>query len=57
MWVRADTINGYMCGFRVYVRKQEETTLNGLGGNVVMEFTYAIVGKNYTSSCEDKRTN
>ena len=29
----------------------------GLGGNVVMELVHIIVGKNYTASCEDKRTN
>ena len=29
----------------------------GLDGNVVMEVIHVIVGKNYTASCEDKRTN
>ena len=29
----------------------------GLDGNVVMEVIHVIFGKNYTASCEDKRTN
>ena len=45
MCVKAEAINGYMCGFRVYVGKQENNTEMGLGANIVMELTYVIVGK------------
>ena len=37
MCVRAEAINRYMCGFRVYVGKQGNNTEMGLGGNIVME--------------------
>lgn len=57
MWVKADKINGYVCGFRVYVGKQGNNTKMGLGSNVVIELTKAIVGKNYTGSCKGKNTN
>ena len=43
MWVKADKINGYVCGFRVYVGKQGNNTKMGLGSNVVIELTKAIL--------------
>lgn len=44
VWVRADSINGYVCQYEVYTGKQGNNAEVGLGGNVVTRLTRDLVG-------------
>ena len=47
IWVRADSLNGYICQFECYTGKKGDTTEVGLGGSVVTRLTRDLVGQNY----------
>ena len=47
VWVRADSVNGYVCQYEVYTGKQGSTKEVGLGGNVVVRLTRDLVGRSY----------
>ena len=47
VWVRSDSLNGYVCQFSVYTGKEGSTTEVGLGGNVVKKLSQSITGKNH----------
>ena len=47
VWVRADSINGYVCQYEVYTGKQGNNAEVGLGGNVVTRLTRDLVGRSY----------
>lgn len=47
VWVRADSVNGYVSQFEVYTGKQGDTVEVGLGGSVVTRLTRALVGQHY----------
>ena len=46
VWVRADSINGYICDFDVYTGKQDAPQKN-LGANVVRKLSQPLAGGNY----------
>ena len=46
VWVRADSINGYICDFDVYIGKQDAPQKN-LGANVVRKLSQPLAGGNY----------
>ena len=46
VWVRADSINGYVCDFDVYTGK-EELAENNLGAKVVKKLSRPLVGGKY----------
>ena len=47
VWVRADSLNGYICQFAVYVGKEGERVEVGLGQKVVEKLTRKLVGGQY----------
>ena len=47
VWVRADSFNGYICEFMVYVGKEGGRTEVGLGQKVVERLTRVLVGGHY----------
>ena len=47
VWVRADSLNGYICQFAVYVGKEGERVEVGLGQKVVEKLTRELVGGQY----------
>ena len=46
VWVRADSHNGYMCNFDIYIGKEKSTEVN-LGAKVVKKLSRTLVGKRY----------
>ena len=46
VWVRADSINGYICDFDVYTGKDDAPHKN-LGANVVQKLSEPLAGGNY----------
>ena len=46
VWVRADSINGYICDFDIYTGKQDAPQKN-LGANVVRKLSQPLAGGNY----------
>ena len=57
MWVRADAINGYVSALQVYVGKQGNSSITGLGEKVVKQLTESITGKHYTIYCDNYFTS
>ena len=47
VWVRADSLNGYICEFTVYVGKEGGRTEVGLGQKVVERLTRVLIGGHY----------
>ena len=47
VWVRADSINGYLCDFNVYTRKEGDRSEDNLGAKVVKALSRPLVGGNY----------
>ena len=47
VWVRVDSLNGYICQFAVYVGKEGERVEVGLGQKVVEKLTRELVGGQY----------
>jgi len=47
VWVRVDSLNGYICEFMVYVGKEGGRTEVGLGQKVVERLTRVVVGGHY----------
>jgi len=47
VWVRADSFNGYICEFMMYVGKEGGRTEVGLGQKVVESLTRVLVGGHY----------
>ena len=47
VWVRADSLNGYICQFMVYVGKEGERVEVGLGQEVVEKLIRELVGGQY----------
>ena len=47
VWVRADSINGYVCDFEVYTGKDGENVETNLGPKVVKKLSRALIGGNY----------
>ena len=52
VWVRADSMNGYICEFQVYVGKIGNRSENSLGERVVKDLTGSLVGEYYTVYCD-----
>ena len=47
VWVRANSLNGYICQFMVYVGKEGERVEVGLGQKVVEKLSHELVGGQY----------
>ena len=47
VWVRADSINGYICDFNVYTGKEGDRSEDNLGAKVVKALSWLLVGGNY----------
>ena len=47
VWVRSDSLNGYVSQFDIYTGKDGSRTEVGLGGNVVKKLTRSIIGRNH----------
>ena len=47
VWMRSDSLNGYVSQFSVYTGKEGNTAEVGLGGNVVRKLTRSVTGKNH----------
>ena len=47
VWVRADSINGYVCDFDVYTGKDGENVETNLGAKVVKKLSQPLIGGNY----------
>ena len=47
VWVRADSINGYVCDFEVYTGKDGKNVETNLGPKVVKKLSHALIGGNY----------
>lgn len=52
VWVRADSVNGYVSEFQVYHGKQGQRETS-LGERVVKDLSRALVGKYYTIYCDN----
>ena len=48
VWVRAYSMNGYICEFQVYVGKIGNRFENSLGERVAKDLTRSLVGGYYT---------
>ena len=46
IWVRADSVNGYVCDFSVYTGREEEVERD-LGAKVVKRLVQPLAGGNY----------
>ena len=53
MWVRADSVNEYVCEFEVYTGTTDGQPEVGLGRNVVKQLTRNITGHNYAVYCDN----
>ena len=47
VWVRANSINGYVCDFDVYTGKDGDNTETNLGAKVVKRLSRCLAGGNY----------
>ena len=47
VWMRSDSLNGYVSQFNIYTGKDGSTTEVGLGGKVVKKLTRSIIGRNH----------
>ena len=47
VWVRADSVNGYVCDFQVYTGKDGENAEKDLGPKVVKKLSEQLAGGNY----------
>ena len=47
VWMRSDSLNGYVSQFSIYTGKEGNTTEVGLGGNVVRKLTRSVTGRNH----------
>ena len=52
VWLRADSINGYMCEFQVYICKIGNRSENTLEERMVKDLTRNLVGGYYTVYCD-----
>ena len=52
VWMRADSLTGYVSQFQVYVGK-EVSSERGLGARVVKDLSRELVGKNYHIFCDN----
>ena len=52
VWMRADSCNGYVSRFQVYVGK-EVTSEKGLGARVVKDLSRDLIGKHYHIFCDN----
>ena len=52
VWMRADSINGYVSQFQVYVGR-ETSAETGLGARVVKDLTQNLVGKHHHIFCDN----
>ncbi len=53
VWVRSDSMNGYVCQIKFYMGKQGNTAEVGLGGNIVTRLTRALVGQHFAVNMDN----